>query len=93
MAPSAAAPKPSPREQFELAESLERSDPDRAISIYGELASQSGTWADNALFAEARLELDRGHRAKAKQLLSEYLERFPQGPNASDAKALLERNR
>jgi hypothetical protein len=78
------------RQRFELAESLERSDPERAIATYDGLARGHGTWADNALFAEARLQADRGKFAEARKLLDEYLQRSPHGPNADDARALLE---
>lgn len=81
----------SPQAQFELAESLESADPDRAAAQYDALAKSGGPWADNALFAEGRLQADRGRRDDAKRLLTEYLARYPNGPNAVDARALLER--
>jgi hypothetical protein len=80
---------PSPRDQFEQAEALERTDPDRAIAQYDRLARGNGPWSDNALFAEARLQADRHKTPEAKQLLEEYLRRYPTGPNAEDARALL----
>jgi len=77
------------RERFESAAALEVRDPLAAARIYRELASGSGPWAANALFAEARLSAERGQREAAQALLSTYLDRFPGGPNADDAHALL----
>jgi hypothetical protein len=77
------------RERFESAAALEVRDPLAAARIYRELASGSGPWAANALFAEARLSAERGPREAARALLSAYLDRFPGGPNAADARALL----
>ena len=79
------------REHFESAVALEVRDPLAAFRIYRELASGTGPWAANALFAEGRLSAERGQRAAAYALLSSYLERFPGGPNADDAHALLAR--
>jgi hypothetical protein len=45
----------------------------------------------NALFAQARLELERGNRAEGQRLLADYLARYPHGPNARDARRLLSR--
>ena len=77
------------RERFESAAALEVRDPLAAARIYRELASGSGPWAANALFAEARLSAERGQREAARASLSAYLDRFPGGPNAADARALL----
>jgi hypothetical protein len=78
---------------FELAAQLEMRDPEAALRIYGELAAaegeSSGGWAASALFAAARLEGERGHGPRARELAESYLQRFPQGPNADDARALL----
>ena len=84
---------PSAREQYETASSLEATRPERAIAIYQELSRQGGPWGMNALFAEGRLEAERGHRDEARRLLSDYLSRHPQGPNAADAQQLLARLR
>ena len=84
---------PSARERFESASRLEASHPDAAISIYKELANKGGPWGMNALFAQGRLEADRGHVAEAHRLLSEYLARYPAGPNADDAQQLDQRLR
>lgn len=88
---AAPVPVPSSRERFESAAALERRDPDRALALYRELAAGSDAWAANALYAQARLELELGRRAAAKRLLAEYLRRFPRGPNAEDARELLAR--
>jgi hypothetical protein len=98
-APAVAArlPEPAPpavssaafRERFQSASALEVRDPLAAARIYRELASGSGPWAANALFAEARLSAERGQREAARALLAAYLDRFPGGPNADDARALL----
>ena len=96
--PAARASEPAPaitgamlRERFQSAAALEVRDPLAAARIYRELASGSGPWAANALFAEARLSAERGQQDAAQALLSVYLERFPGGPNADDARALLGR--
>lgn len=90
----AAAPQsPSSQEVFEQATGLERSDPARASELYGSLESGAGSWAQNALYARGRLEASRGNRAEARRLLEQYLERFPNGTNAEDARAVLRRLR
>lgn len=87
-AAAATVPEPSPQERYEHALTLEASQPDVSLETYRELAAGSGPWAMNALFAEGRLESDRGHTPQARQLLDEYLLRFPTGPNAQDAREL-----
>jgi hypothetical protein len=89
--PSVTPKSPSPQELYETATAFEGRRPDRSIAIYKEIAKGSGPWAANALFAQGRLEADRGHRAEARLLLSEYLKRFSRGGNAEDARQLLER--
>ena len=90
-APPSAAPSPTPQQLFEQAAKLESRDPSQAIAIYRRLSSGGGAWAMNALFAQGRLEADRGNPSEARRLLSSYLSRYPRGPNAADARALLER--
>jgi hypothetical protein len=80
----------SAQAQFEAAASLEKRDPDAALGRYAALARGSDGWAANALYAAGRLEADRHERSDAQRLLAEYLRRFPDGPNAQDARALLE---
>jgi transmembrane sensor len=81
---------PSSQEMFESASRLEHSDPARAAALYGSVEAGADSWAQNALFAHGRLEASRGHQAEAKRLLAQYLSRFPRGPNADDARAVLQ---
>ena len=76
--------------RFEQATSREASDPSAALRIYRGLAREDGPWAENALYAQARLELELGHRANAQRLLHSYLDCHPAGANASDARSLFE---
>ena len=88
------APTHSVREQrYEYAAQLEARDPEQAITIYRVLAAGDDAWAQNALYAYGRLEADRHHRSEALRLLREYLDRFPQGVNARDARQLIEKLR
>jgi FecR-like protein len=91
--PATRAASLSPRDQYEAASRLEAQQPAAAIALYRELARQGGAWGENALFAEGRLEADRGDQNDARRLLGEYLARYPTGPNANDARQLLERLR
>jgi hypothetical protein len=86
-------PAPSRQATFEEATLLERSDPARAARLYANLQSGGDSWAQNALYAWGRLEATRGNRAEARRLLERYLERFPSGGNAEDARAVLTRLR
>ena len=79
------------QESFDRAALLEASDPDAAARIYANLSKTRGPWAANALYAEARLELGRGHTERARALLQRYLTRYPKGVNARDVRALLAR--
>lgn len=79
------------KQRYEQAERLEATDPAQAIALYEALAQERGPWAPTALFAQARLELDRGNRARAQALLQTYLRRYPKGANAAMARRLLER--
>lgn len=78
------------KELYERAAGLEASEPDKARELYQAIIEQGGPWAANALFARARLELDLGHRDRAGALLRTYLQRYPDGANAADARELLE---
>src|SRR5262249_51861580 len=92
--PPALQPAPPSREDwYEQAARLEGRAPEQAIAIYRALAAGDDAWAANALYAYGRLEADRHHRAEARQLLGEYLARFPQGVNVRDARHLLEKLR
>jgi hypothetical protein len=81
---------PRAQQRFERAARLEAKDPAAALAIYQQLARGKGPWAANALYAQARLELERGRPARAEPLLRRYLERHPQGMNAADVRQLLE---
>jgi hypothetical protein len=81
------------RREFERAASLEATDPAEAVRIYQHLASGGGSWGANALFATGRLQLERGDIATAERRLRHYLDRYPHGANAADARALLDRIR
>ncbi len=80
-----------PQREFEIAAGLEKSDPDRATAMYEKLVKRGGSWGENALYAEGRLEIDRGHVARGRQLLQTYVAQHPRGANVEDARALLER--
>jgi hypothetical protein len=80
------------RARYEQAAALEARDPEQALREYRAVAAGTGPWAAHALFAAARLELDRGHVAAGRALLEAYAERFPQGPNRDDVRLLLERS-
>jgi ferric-dicitrate binding protein FerR (iron transport regulator) len=81
----------SPAERFARAARLEAENPAGAIALYRKLAASSSAWAANALYAEARLELERGRRERAVALLKRYRLRHPGGSNAADVASLLER--
>jgi FecR protein len=83
----------SPRDQYEAASRLEVEQPAAAVALYRQLARQGGPWGENALFAAGRLEADRGDHDEARRLLREYVARYPTGPNANDARQLLDRLR
>jgi hypothetical protein len=91
-APAPPAP-PGSQQLYETAARIEVSDPARAILIYRELVARGDAWTADALFAQGRLEAARGDRAGARATLGEYLTRFPRGPNADDARLLLDRMR
>jgi hypothetical protein len=82
---------PDAAQQFERAARLEADDSRAALDIYRRLASGKGRWAANALYAQARLEFEMGHRKRAQVLLRRYLEHYPQGPNTTDVRSLLKR--
>lgn len=81
---------PSAAERFAAASALEASDPAAAARIYRELEGEGGAWGANALFARARLAVERGRASEARALLATYLARHPDGPNAADARRLAE---
>jgi ferric-dicitrate binding protein FerR (iron transport regulator) len=77
--------------RFDRATRLEARSPDAALRIYRDLSSKPGPWAPNALYAAGRLELERQRTQRGRALLERYLKRYPEGANAADARALLER--
>jgi hypothetical protein len=77
------------QQRFERAARLEAKDPAAALVLYQQLAQGKGPWAANALYAEARLQLERGRPQLARPLLRRYLERYPQGLNTADVRKLL----
>jgi hypothetical protein len=81
----------TPGDRFEKAARLEADDPEAALALYRSLGRGKGRWAANALYAEARLELERGRPDRARVALRRYLERHPNGQNSSDVRSLLER--
>lgn len=82
---------PPAQQRFNRAARLESKNPRAALAIYRDLARGKGPWAANALYAQARLELELGHDERAERLLSRYLERYPRGLNAADVRELLDR--
>ncbi|MDX2091382.1 MAG: FecR family protein [Kofleriaceae bacterium] len=74
--------------EFERLSALEVRDPAAAINGYLALARGTTPWAEPALYAAARLAADR-KEPLAERLLDQYLQRFPRGRNADDARRLL----
>jgi hypothetical protein len=90
--PPARTAPPSDRERlFERAASLESANAPLALALYLSLASGDDDWAANALYAAARLEIDRGLHDAGAQHLTEYLARFPRGENVVDVRGLRQR--
>lgn len=87
-APTAA---PDPAADYARAARLEATDVPAARAIYRQLAKRTDSWGATALYALAILESAHGKAAAATRWLREYLERFPQGENAADARAMLDR--
>lgn len=78
------------RAEYDRLAALEPRSPEAALAGYMALARGTSRWADPALFAAARLATDR-HDRRAETLLGIYLQRFPSGANATDARQLLAR--
>lgn len=76
--------------EYDRLAALEPAKPAAALTGYLALARGTSRWADPALFAAARLAVDR-HDPRAETLLGIYLQRFPGGANAADARQLLAR--
>ncbi len=84
-----AAPPLTDKDRYQTAQKLEKSDPKRARALYGELVRGGGKWAPLALYAQALLADRAGDHVAARKLLQEYLARYPDGLNASDAREML----
>jgi transmembrane sensor len=76
------------RAEYERLAALEPKTPAAALDGYLALARGTSRWADLALYAAARLAADH-HDRRAEALLGIYLQRFPKGANAADARQLL----
>jgi hypothetical protein len=92
------APRPqeldgSARELYERAARIEGTHPDEASALYFELSQGRDTWAENAMFALGRLELERGQTERGRATLNRYLTLHPKGRNADDARRLLSQAR
>jgi hypothetical protein len=81
----------SAQQRFEHAARLEAKAPRAALALYERLSRGRGPWAQNALYARARLELEGGNPQRAESLLHRYQQRYPRGLNAHDVEALLAR--
>ena len=79
--------EPSDRAEYDRLAGLEASSPEAALDGYLALARGTSAWAAPALYAAARLATDR-HDYRALRLLELYLQRFPHGANATDARQL-----
>lgn len=96
LAPAPPTPTPLPatddieRREYERLARLEPTRPEEALTGYLTLARGTSRWSDLALFAAARLAADRKDR-RAESLLGRYLQQFPSGANAADARQLLAR--
>lgn len=77
------------QQEFERAARLEASDPERALALYARISRARNEWAANALYARARLLFERGDQPRARALSARYLEKYPNGTNAADARRLL----
>jgi FecR-like protein len=84
-------PPESAQQRYERAARLEAKAPRAALAVYERLSRGKGPWAQNALYARARLELEGGHQQRAESLLRRYQQRFPHGLNARDVETLLAR--
>lgn len=77
---------------YERAAALEVQNPALAVRLYRQLARSGGPWAEAALFAQGRLEIESGSVESGSRVLRRYLQRYPRGVNAEDARFLLSRS-
>jgi hypothetical protein len=75
--------------QYERAEGIEPNDPEGAFVIYRRVAEGNDAWASAALFSAGRIAFERGTGGEAEELFEEYLQRFPHGSQAGDARDYL----
>src|SRR6185436_3714924 len=70
---------------------LAAGDLDKAVARYTGVATRFADLpaAESALYAAARVELRRGHRAEARALYTRYLARYPSGRYADDVRRQL----
>jgi hypothetical protein len=87
-APAQAAPLAgtSRQAQYERAEGIEPNDPEGALAMYKRLAEGGDTWAGEALFSAGHVALQRGTGGEAQELFEQYLQRFPRGSHAEEAR-------
>ena len=78
------------RIEYDRLAALEPRSPDAALRGYMTLGRGTSRWAAPALYAAARLAVDL-HDPRAETFLAIYLQRFPDGANAADARKLLTR--
>ena len=76
--------------EFNRLAALEPRDPTAAINGYIALSGRGPRWVEVGLYGAARLAADTGS-PRAKGLLEIYINRFPAGKNADDARVLLAR--
>jgi tol-pal system protein YbgF len=84
----------APEAQFNIGQSYEQGrDAENALTAYArvvELYPTSGR-APAALLRMGRLELGRGNRAEARARFNQIVQRYPRAPEATDARAELQR--
>lgn len=78
------------RAEYDRLAALEPRSPEAALKGYMALGRGNSRWAAPALYAAARLAVDL-HDPRAATFLAIYLQRFPGGANAADARKLLAR--
>jgi hypothetical protein len=76
------------RTEYDRLAALEPKSPAAAFKGYMALVRSNSRWAAPALYAAGRLAVDL-HDPRAETFLAIYLQRFPDGANAADARKLL----
>lgn len=73
---------------------LEREgQPARALAVLAGVVPHPGVWGELSLYDSARLELSRGERARAADLLAQHAARYPRGTLTVEVAALQARLR